>query len=98
MLAGKSSSVFAHSRKFGEKERREDTMQLSRGKLVASFAAVTLGGVLLAMLGMAITSPNNPPMAPATPVPATLAPATPAPAPLALATPEKQAPLKPALP
>jgi cytochrome c peroxidase len=68
-------------------------MQLSRGKLVASFAAVTLVGVLLAMLGMAVTSPNNPPMAPATP-----APATPAPAPLALATPEKQAPLKPALP
>src|ERR1700731_3699407 len=38
------------------KEWREDTMQLSRGKLVASFAAVTLGGVLLAALGVAFTS------------------------------------------
>ena len=42
-------------------------MQLSRGKLVASFAAVILGGVLLAVLGVAFTSSNNPPTAPATP-------------------------------
>jgi cytochrome c peroxidase len=68
-------------------------MQLSRGKLVASFAAVILGGVLLAMLGMSFTSSNYPPIAPAAPAPATPAPATPG-----LAAPEKQAPLKPALP
>ena len=59
-------------------------MQLSRGKLRASLAVVILGGLALAVLGVAFTSSDNPsPTAPAT---------------LALATPEKQAPLKPALP
>jgi hypothetical protein len=72
----------------GEEELREETMRPSRGKLVASFAAVILGGVVLALLGVAFTSSDNPPMAPATP-----APATPG-----LAAPEKQVPLKPALP
>jgi cytochrome c peroxidase len=57
--------------------------------LVAGFAAVILGGALLAVMGVVFTSPNNPsPIAPAA-----LAPST-----LAIATPEKQAPLKPALP
>ncbi|MGA7386022.1 MAG: cytochrome c peroxidase [Methylocella sp.] len=73
-------------------------MQTSRGKLVVSVAAVILGGALLAVLGVALTSSNNPsPIAPAAPPPAALAPAAPAPATLALA-PEKQVPLKPALP
>ena len=83
-------------------------MQMSRGKLVASFAAVTIGGALLAVLGMTFTSPGNPTMAPAPPAPAASAPAShapspPAPAiaapsPAAYAAPETQAPVKPALP
>jgi cytochrome c peroxidase len=88
MLAARKSSAFAHSRVLGETESREERMQTSRRKLVASFAAVTLGGVLLAVLGMALTSSDNPPTAPAPPAPTTLG----------LANPEKQAPLKPALP
>ena len=76
-------------------------MRTSRGKLVAGFAVVTLGGVLLALVGVAFTFSDNPSMAPATPAPPAPtipAPTAPAPATLALATPEKQAPLKPTLP
>ena len=61
----------------------------TRGKLRASLAVVMLGGLALAVLGVAFTSSDNP--SPMTPT--SLAPAT-----LALATAEKQAPLKPALP
>ncbi|MGH6849865.1 MAG: cytochrome-c peroxidase [Methylocella sp.] len=68
-------------------------MQTSRGKLGASFAAVILGGILLALVGLALNSPNNPPI-----TPAPLAPATTAPAARAPASPVKQTPLKPALP
>src|ERR1700730_3627097 len=39
------------------KKPREDTVQTSRGKLVASFAAVILGGTLLAVMGVVFTSP-----------------------------------------
>ncbi len=83
-------------------------MQMSRGKLVASFAAVTIGGALLAVLGMTFTSPGNPTMAPApfasaAHAPASSAPAPPvpaiaAPSPAAYAAPETQVPVKPALP
>ena len=78
-------------------------MQLSRGTLGASFAAVTIGGALLALAGVAFNSFDNPPLAPANPAPAsptppTVAPATPAPATFALAIPAKPVPLKPALP
>ncbi|MGH6856934.1 MAG: cytochrome-c peroxidase [Methylocella sp.] len=78
-------------------------MLTSRGKLRASLVAVFLGGLALAVLGVALNSSNNPPvapapLAPATPAPATPAPATPAPATRARATPEKQVPLKPVLP
>jgi hypothetical protein len=62
MFGGKLIGRVAHSRKLGEKERREDTMPLSRGKLGASFAAVTLGGALLALMGVAFTSSDNPPI------------------------------------
>src|SRR5580700_1277617 len=73
-------------------------MRTSRGKLVAGFAVVTLGGVLLALVGVVFTFSDNPSMAPATSAPTIPAPTAPAPATLALATPEKQAPLKPTLP
>ncbi|MGC2223609.1 MAG: cytochrome c peroxidase [Methylocella sp.] len=68
-------------------------MPLSRGTLGASVAAVTIGGVLLALLGVAFISSDKSPLAPANP-----APASPAPATFAVATPAKPVPLKPALP
>lgn len=73
-------------------------MQTSRGMLIASVAAVILGGALLAVVGVALNSSDNPPMAPAAPAPATPAPATPAPATLAVAAPANPGPLKLALP
>ncbi|MGH6823197.1 MAG: hypothetical protein ACREC4_06850, partial [Methylocella sp.] len=73
-------------------------MLTSRGKLRASLVAVFLGGLALAVVGVALNSSNNPAVAPAPLAPATPAPATPAPATHALATPEKQVPLKPVLP
>jgi hypothetical protein len=38
-------------------------MQLSRRTLGASFAAVTIGGALLALAGVAFISFDNPPLA-----------------------------------
>jgi cytochrome c peroxidase len=85
-------------------------MQTSRGRLIASVAVVILGGALLVMLGLALTSPDtisptapsftvpeSPPTAPISPPTASNSRPT-APATPATSTPERQAPLKPALP
>jgi cytochrome c peroxidase len=85
-------------------------MQTSRGTLIGSVAAVILGGALLVMLGLSLTSPDTiPPTAPSSMVPesppkvSNSPPAASnsrptAPATVAAITPEKQVPLKPALP